>query len=736
VSSQKLAEEQQAKTLRELERKLDQLQALYQIAKDMTNPSDLDSLVRGTMEHLRRLMRADYVLLYRAEQDPQGQQLLRLMAQAGAESHELYQYPGWRPGESSVTGLAAATGRLVVVKDISEFPYQPETRKALEDLGVRSLLGLPLQADGQLLGVVNALWCQPVEIDDEMVALFQTLANLLSTGLRNSQLLEDTVAQARRLAALYEVATAINSRASLSPIFQTALEQVVSLLAADRGEIALIDSDGNTFTVVAEYGEGTLSALGRKIPVHTPLEKRLVKDRVPVAIPDLANCPELGSAAALPLSLGIRAMLIVPIIAGDRVIGTMGIDSMKARQFTGDDVSVAQAIAHQISVALERAHLLEVEREKASELGVLFALSRELSEISHSVEAVLGTVTKRAVTDLPCTTAMALLAEGDEITLGASYRRRALRTGFHPGDRRPLKAYPTLLRASASPEPYLLTRGQALTPEEKRDLFPATVEHLCILPLRVSDRLLGFLVLGEARSALREPFGPSKLKLARAMADQAASALSRAQLFHRLEESYLQTVLALAKAVEAKDTYTADHAQRIAELAVAVGAEMGLSQQELEDLRYGAILHDVGKLAVPDGILRKAGPLDQEEWAIIRRHPAIGAEILGSVKRLEGTARVVRHHHERFDGRGYPDGLAGEAIPLGSRILAVVDAFIAMTDERVYRAPKSPQEALDELDRNAGTQFDPQVVKVFKRVLRRSSQIPEKSRQSSVLLSS
>lgn len=173
----------------------------------------------------------------------------------------------------------------------------------------------------------------------------------------------------------------------------------------------------------------------------------------------------------------------------------------------------------------------------------------------------------------------------------------------------------------------------------------------------------------------------------------------------------------LANAVDAKDSYTGGHAHRMATLALAVGRRLGFTAAQLESLYWGTILHDVGKIGVPDAIITKPGRLNEEEWTIMRRHPEIGAEILKPVPALKEAALMVRHHHERWDGRGYPDGLKGENIPLGARILAVVDAYSAMLDERIYKKAKTPAETIAELERCAGSQFDPQVVKVFLEVL-------------------
>lgn len=266
----------------------------------------------------------------------------------------------------------------------------------------------------------------------------------------------------------------------------------------------------------------------------------------------------------------------------------------------------------------------------------------------------------------------------------------------------------------AGDQPVVLSVGR-IEVEKGESIFLGLdfVKSLCLVPLRIGKQPLGLLMLGEARQEEREPFTAEKMQLARSIGEQAASALERVKFFEQLEDSYFQTVLALSNAVEAKDTYTAGHAQRLAEMAVAVGREMDLGAAELEDLRYGAILHDIGKIGIPDSILLKPGPLTAEEWAVMRTHPVIGAQILAPVPRLAGAAEIVRSHHEQFDGNGYPDGLAGERILLTARILAVVDAYSAMLDKRPYRDPLPQAEALAELRRKAGTQFDPQVVEVF-----------------------
>ena len=195
--------------------------------------------------------------------------------------------------------------------------------------------------------------------------------------------------------------------------------------------------------------------------------------------------------------------------------------------------------------------------------------------------------------------------------------------------------------------------------------------------------------------------------------------LEREELVEKLEEAYVGTAEALANALEAKDQYTADHAGSIAEMAVEVGREFGLDEEALRDLRYGAIFHDIGKIAIPDAILNKPGPLTAAEYEVIKRHTVVGEQILGPVPFLAQVRRIVRHDHERWDGTGYPDGLAGRQIPVGARIVLVVDAYHAMVSDRPYRKGMSEEAARLELRAHAGTQFDPDVVEAFLRVLDR-----------------
>jgi putative nucleotidyltransferase with HDIG domain len=169
--------------------------------------------------------------------------------------------------------------------------------------------------------------------------------------------------------------------------------------------------------------------------------------------------------------------------------------------------------------------------------------------------------------------------------------------------------------------------------------------------------------------------------------------------------------------VDARDAYTAGHSRRVQELALAMGRELGLSKAELDLLGHAALFHDIGKLAIPDAILLKPATLTHEEWDLMQQHAEEGARIIDRLGFLRDAVPAIRHHHERFDGTGYPDGLRGEEIPLGARIIHVADALDSMLTTRIYRASRPAKEAMEELKRSAGTQFCPRCVSAIERIL-------------------
>ena len=362
----------------------------------------------------------------------------------------------------------------------------------------------------------------------------------------------------------------------------------------------------------------------------------------------------------------------------------------------------------------ENLRVFEQERTRLSEQASLYDLSRALASALPKIDEPLDIILRRAVETIHSTFACAFIIENGNITGCVSHPVRVLCRSLE-NQCELAASMPFLQKVLEQAEPFIVKSDEAtdITESERLVLALDLAKTICLIPIKIEGQATGVLLIGETRSENREPFTPEKLRLAKGIADQTASALQRARLFSDLEHAYLETVLSLANAVEAKDTYTKNHADNVSQVAILVGKELGLTEKELEDLRYGGILHDVGKISVPDNILNKPGKLTDEEWVQMRAHAAIGADILKPIPRLAGAADIVRHHHERYDGNGYPDRITGEDIPIGARILTTIDSYSAMVDQRSYKAARSHEEAAAELRRCAGTQFDSRVVDAF-----------------------
>lgn len=243
---------------------------------------------------------------------------------------------------------------------------------------------------------------------------------------------------------------------------------------------------------------------------------------------------------------------------------------------------------------------------------------------------------------------------------------------------------------------------------DKKSSF-VTRNMICV-PVRIKEKMIGVL---QAINRLEEAFEQEDLELFQMLANQVAIAIDNARLMEDLRQTFYETAEALAEAIEKRDPYTGGHTKRVLAYSLATAESMGLTPEEMEQLKLSAILHDIGKIGVEDRVLRKQGSLNDEEYGLMKGHPQMGAEIMEHIEKLKGIIPGMRHHHERFDGKGYPEGLKSSEIPLHARIIAVADTFDAMTSDRPYRKGLTDETAINELQKFAGIQFDPDVVRAF-----------------------
>lgn len=565
------------------------------------------------------------------------------------------------------------------------------------------IITVPLTVGERVLGAFG-LWSN--ELQASGVTAVSIFASQMAVALENARLLEAESRRRVELEAIREASLQVTSSLELNPVLEAILRQALQLVSGDDAHVFLYDEGRLTF------GAAMWAGNRQQAPFSEPRE-----DGFTAAVARTGERIVVPRVNDHPLFADYQwggAIVGLPLRRAGHVFGVMNVAFETPHEFDEAELRVLELLADQAAIALENARLYEA----------LHARVDELEAIAQSSAALRGAGDYQTIGQM-ITQQAARLVQADKAAL--------FQVDPDRGHLVPLgvvglpdELLSFRLEASAGLVGQVLRTNQVIRSarlsEEAhprlRELLVDGGHGLCV-PLRAaSDRVVGALlaVRGPGPDGSAAQFDQQAERLLVTLAEIAGTALQRAQAFEELELAYLETVLSLAKAMDARDSYTGDHSQRLAAWAERVAFEMSCDGETIQAILWAALLHDIGKIGVPDHILRKPGPLTEEEWGIMKRHPVIGAEIVAPVRSLDNVAPLIRSHQEHYDGSGYPDGLRGTSIPLGARILAVVDAYSAITDDRVYRKARSHEEALAELRRCAGTQFDPEVVGVFLKI--------------------
>lgn len=422
------------------------------------------------------------------------------------------------------------------------------------------------------------------------------------------------------------------------------------------------------------------------------------------------------SLAGRMTASGAACMVLLPMVVRGRTTGVISLSGgSRAGKLDPEEIELAGRFASRLAVALENAYLHEREQRKINETVALLEITRAINS-TLDLEQILDKVVQMTV-DLCGVVMCAVYLHEEERGrfepsahygfIEESRRDDAAAAGFSAGAMRAGQ-----LEALEGGEHVFLPAAEAGCLLPPGLLYEHGVDTVFLLPLKARDRLSGvFALFYPCRDS--GDLAAEEIEVVRAITAQASMAIENAALYEDIEKSYFSTVRALAKAIEVKDPYTHGHSERVTEYALMIADAMCLEEREKQKLKYAATLHDIGKIGIAGRVLNKAGGLTSEEYTHVKTHPILGESIVEPVEFLQGPRPIILHHHERYDGTGYPHGLKGEAIPLCARILSVADAFEAMRSDRPYRRALPLPRAVDELKRNAGSQFDPEVVKIF-----------------------
>ena len=594
-------------------------------------------------------------------------------------------------------GRAARLQKLQIVNDTSAdrdyFNLKGET--------IESEVFVPLLQYGNLKGVLMVGVKKKGAFSAADIRILEAaVKELLKTWERASH--------SRRMRALIQSSVSLST--SLEP--HSAVEAIAKVtqdtLLARFIFVTLLDQDG-TFTRVSSVGSAPqlYEYLSQDLQDNVLLNIALTQ-KEPLRIRDIRrykNLPEV------PLDTEIlRGVMMVPIrLHGVNIGAIIAFGKQDAIFFSEKDESLASLLSTQAAVAVESSWLIQEIRSNASVTNLLYNLSIE----------IIQTDTMREAARLIAETAQNLTRSTSVGIILFSLDRKvetALELGID-GELATGRTIPIQFVEQT------LISGETITISTKKDTA------VTYLPIQTSLRKYGVLWIEFYDSERQAAAHTQTLKT---LANQAAMALERAMLLldlrrkaeelkdalDELQSTYDQTLSALMAALDARDRETEGHSTRVGNIACRIGREIGLAADQIAVLRRGALLHDIGKIGVSDNILHKPGPLTNDEWRIMRQHPEIGARIVRDIPFLAETMPVIRYHHERWNGSGYPLGLEAEEIPITARIFAVADVFDALTSIRPYRKTSSEEEAFSYLRENSGILFDPQIVDVFEKLLK------------------
>ncbi len=565
-----------------------------------------------------------------------------------------------------------------------------------------------IEFNGRALGTLNLSRMPGPEFSFEETDFIGRVAAQLAGSIENSRLYEKVREEADTSTALLEVARAVARRADLQEVYSVAATCLARVLEHQDFQIHLPEPDGRFSSLAFRERPG--------LPAGPTAMDRLPIDGDVLNLinsADLTIIPDPGQHRFKDLlaPLGPGLVAVSPLKSGGENLGVLIISCQSGTRLTAKHEQIIKGLAGQIATAIQEAKLRGKLERKVSQLTAISRASHHLTAILD-LPVLLQEVVAFLANELGYDYAGLFLfdKEAEEIHLEAKAGNLAdlVPDGYRQSVNLGLTGWAV---RNAKP---LVSEGATGQAEVAGQKLPAKA-RMC-LPLVVGQEVLGVLDLNSTKPGV---FTPDEVTAIDILARQLAIAIHNANVFRRERELYLSAVKTLAEAVDARDHHTRAHSTRVARYALMIAHQIDLPAEDLATIEYAGLLHDIGKIGLDDGILRKKGILDPLERAQMMEHPTKGANILQQVAAFREIVPLVKHHHEWFAGGGYPDGLSGPAIPLGARVLAVADAFDAMTTDRPYRLGLTPEEALNRLLAGSGTQFDPVVVEAFSAHLRR-----------------
>lgn len=750
--------------IQQTSRRSEELHVLNEIGRALSSTLHKEDLTTKVWEEMRRLF--DVENFYIAEQDPLRDEIrfdLEIIAGTRVPKRS-------RPAGNHITEYLIRTRQPVLIRE----NYVAEVKK----LGVEPLrdkgcfCGVPLVAYDHAIGAMAVFSDNERMFDEGHLELLRVLASEASIAIENARLFHEERTKARHLSLLNTISR--NAIATLNPdeMLAKITEQLETGLTYDHIGIGSLDYATREVVIQAEAGTRR-GALGQRIALGTGLIGHVARNGQMAAF----RATSSTDSALKPLLADSLAAMALPVFYAEQLHGILYIESATPVDFSDEEVLLLRTLADLIAGALHNALSFQKAQEQAITDGLtgvkthrffMEALSSEWkrsTRAGRSFALVLMDLDRfKFVNDFYGHLEGDLVLQRVGQILETNCRRSDVVARYGGDEFVILMPETTMeharqlaskLRGWVAADPLLREKNisasfgiacyplHGSSPQELIQVADAsmylskhqggntvsTADHFDPNEAKkwkrdVLEAYLGvtlkrlFSTGPEAFEEIYQRLRQFTESLTATESDNGKATVSEVQGPQALPQAVLDTVTSLAFAIDAKDHYTQGHSQKVAAYAALIAESLGMNDGEVEEIRLGAVLHDIGKVGIPENILNKNGPLNPEEWETMKSHVSFGAKILDPLTPLAHIREMVLHHHEFFDGSGYPNALAGESIPLGARIIAIADAYDTITSDRTYKKARTATDALAELERCANAQFDGSIVELFVRTMR------------------
>ena len=692
-----------------IRRQAERLSLLNTIAKALSSTLNLDDLLEIVHQEIDKAVISDafFIALY-----DQRREVLDFKISIDKGKRET---PYTQPLGEGLSANVVRTRKPILITDFENEKEHLDKAVLWGSMDLpSSWLGVPILFKEQVLGVISVQKYNSHAYSNVEVELLSTIADEVAVAIINSRMYTAEIRRATRITEIARLGSQLTSIRDVGTLLNTLVTRAAEIMESTTCTVMLINQGRDLAVLEAQVGLPSDTPARLKVPLSLPIIKNSIETREPIILEDIDRDGPMFRGVLV--NKQIKAFFAYPMVMDEITIGFLTLSKEMEYLPSIEEIRSSQLLAERATIAMENARLFEETIHNLKQVEALHMIDMAITS-SVDLKFILDILLEKARVQLNVDAVAVLIFDlGTQLlnfAAGSGFRTNALQ-GTHLMLGQSYAGMAGLTKKMVHVENMRVHKTDFLrSPFFSSEEF----EEYYGIPLIAKGEIKGVLEIfqrGKFNAA------PDWMSFLDAFSGQAAIAIDNAQLVDNLKRTnsslmlaYDSTIMGWSNAMDMRDKETEGHTQRVTKVTMRLAQAMGVGEEALVHIRRGSLLHDIGKMAIPDEILLKPGPLTDEEWVEMRKHPVYARQLLSTISYLQAALSIPYYHHENWDGSGYPDGIKGETIPLEARIFAVVDVWDALRSKRRYRDAWPDNKVRTFIRDQAGKRFDPRVVDVF-----------------------